>query len=808
MKRLFLLIALLAALLPIPARAADGSLGVQEFLSQQPGPLKGYREGGRSAATIIESSSLYYGLSPRLHLALLEATVGLLSDPAPPDAALRQPFGASGPDGFAAQIEWASRELRAGLGPYSRPPTVRFTDGLTFTLTLNQAPEGVAVQRFLAQGRNAAQWRTAVDAFGVAFQRYFNNQLVQIGIGGAQQPAEPESNTDAGIVLDLPWPAGDRAIHLAYFDHVYPTVDTGDDGNTFVVTYMNQGNVQYNSHDGHDYYFPDQPVGTPILAAAAGVAYPRTHRGNGVVIVHPSGYETVYWHLSSFAPYFKGKIDSSEGVPVRAGDLIGFSGSSGFVSGTPHVHFEVRRYGKQVDPYGWYGPGPDPCAVYAGCLASTWLWSSTLRGSYDFTPPGVSVGERTATPVDDTPPVGTLAVNPPDDLLFQAGFDGHPVQTVGAGFPEIAGALRYTQGRRDQALAMSEAGLAYPSADNLRPAAGTISLWAKLPDRYPPNAIRRHYLIAASASPDDAPVYSDTLALRRDLLGPDSSPRWTFWTVGADAASANELSTPDTLPPGWHHFAITWDAATGSKALYIDGAQVAQASGLRLPASVGPVIQLGRFTYGGAPAGVSIDDLMIERHMRSAGEVAELTANTSADTDPVIISSPQVRLDTNAIDREGGIVAVQLGVDGTMADPQPYYDAYRWKIPPVAGTHTVEARYVDRAGNSSLVTRTVLLDLPPSVTVALEPTGPLGATVTISTSNRSIDPLMMQVSQRPDFTESSWQPLQGQFYWAWAAINPHRLYVRLRDASGSTSPTQPATEPGLRIYLPLVIGRS
>jgi murein DD-endopeptidase MepM/ murein hydrolase activator NlpD len=805
LKRLLVLITLLSLLLPIPARGSGGSLGVQEFLSQQPGPLKGYSEDGRSAATIIGSSSLYYGLSPRLHLALLEATANLLSDPAPLDAALRQPFGPAGPASFAAQIEWASRELRAGLGPYSRPPTVRFTDGLTFTLTLNQAHEGVAVQRFLAQGRSSAQWRVAVDAFGKAFQHYFNNQIEQMSIGGPQQPASPVTSTDAGIVLDLPWPAGDRAIHLAYFDHMYPTVDTADDGNTFVVTYMNQGNVQYNSHDGHDYYFPDHPIGTPVLAAAAGVAYPRTHRGNGVVIIHPGGYETVYWHLSAFAPYFSGKIDGGEGVPVRAGDLIGFSGSSGFVRGTPHLHFEVRRYGKQVDPYGWYGPGPDPCAAYAGCLASVWLWSSALRGSYDFTPPGPSSEGLGVAPADGTPPVGTLSVNPPNDMLFSAEFDGHPVQTVGAGFPEIAGTLRYTQGRRGQALAMGDAGLAYPTTDNLHPDAGTISLWAMLPEHYPPHTIHRHYLLAASANPDDAPVYSGTLALRRDLLGPNESPRWTFWTVGADAASADELSVPDTLTPGWHHFAITWDAVTGTKALYIDGVQTAQASGRELPAAVGPVIQLGRFTYGGAPSGVSIDDLTIFRRAFSAGEVAELFTTLSPDTAPVTISSPQVRLDTNAIDREGGIVAVQLGVDGVMADPQPYYDAYRWQIPPVEGRHTIEARYVDRAGNSSTVTRTVILTLPPSLNVALEPTGPLGATVKL-TANGGIGPLMMQVSQRPDFAESPWQPFQEPFYWAWAATDSRILYVRLRDAGGNTSPAQPIAEPLFHIYLPLVIG--
>lgn len=799
MRCLLLLLALLAAMLPLsPARAAGDSLGVQDFLDQQPGPLKGYGEGGRSAAAIIAGSSLYYGLSPRLHLALLEATAHLLSDPAPPDTSLRRPFGAAGPDGFAAQVEWASRELRAGLGPYSRPPTLRFTDGVTFTLTLDQAMEGVAVQRFLAQGRSSAQWRAAVDAFGQAFAHYFNNELVQIGIGGPQPGAPAPDRAEGDGFLGLPWPAGARVFHLAYFDHVYPTVDTGDDGNSFVVTYLNQGNVQYNGHDGHDYYFPDRPVGTPILAAAAGVAYARTHKGNGVVIEHPGGYETVYWHLSRFAPIFSNRVDRDAGVPVQAGDLIGYSGSSGFVTGTPHLHFEVRRYGKQVDPYGWYGPGPDPCAAYAGCLASTWLWSSALRGSYDFTPPDLPAGAL--LPADDTPPVGTLAVNPPEDLLFAAGFDGHPVQTVGAGFPEIAGALRYAPGRDGQALAVSWAGLAYPSAENLRPAAGTISLWAELPA--PEDHPAPQYLIAASASPNGGPEYTGTLSLRLDPPGDGLGRRWTFWTVADTGASANELSAPDVLGPGWHHFAISWDAAAGRKLLYIDGVEVARAEGVAMPDAVGPVLQIGRFSYGGDPADVSLDDLAIYGRVLDGAEVARLAAASPAADAPALVHSRRVRLDTNAIDREGGIVSVQLGVDGEFADPQPYYDAYRWLLPPVEGAHTLAARYADRAGNTTTVSTTVVLDLPPRLDLGVEPTGPLGATVTISASDGG--PLMMQVSQRDDFAGAVWQPLQSQFYWAWSPALPPRLYVRLRDLGGNITAPQAAQPPGAQIYLPLI----
>ncbi len=729
---LALLLLAVAALIPPAPAAAQGpdGLGVQRTLDALPGPLKSFSEDGRSAATIIEGAALYYGVSPQIHLSLLEATASLLSDPAPPPEALSRPFGA-GPAGFAAQIDWASRELRAGLGPYSRPPVVRFSDGLTLTLTLDQAPEGVAVQRFLARGRTMAEWRAVVERFGEAFQRYFNNALVRPGdLPGAPQPSAAPQPAPAprggAFTLRQPWPMGTRVVHLAYFDHMYPTVDSGDDGNSFVVNYLGQGNVQYDGHDGHDYYFPDQPVGTPILAAAGGLAYARTHRGYGVVILHPDGYETVYWHLDGFAPIFAGLIDSNRPVPVEAGTFLGTSGATGFVRGTPHLHFEVRRNGRQIDPYGWFGPGPDPCAAYAGCLPGTWLWDPGLAGTYDFTPPdgagmldgaSAAASGAAAPPArqgDTTPPIGTLAINPPADLLFAAGFDGHVVQDVGRGFPTLYGSQRFVAGRSGQALFLGPAGLTYPVAGNLRAAAGTISLWAELPASYPAGRIPRHYLLAASANPDGDPVYSNTLALRRDMAGPDGAPAWVFWTTAADESSRDLLAAPDTLAPGWHHFAITWDGETGRKALYLDGALAAEVEGVALPRALGEVLQLGRFTYGGGHIGAALDDLAIYGRALSAEEIAALAdAPPGAAEEPLVLRERTVRVDTNAIDDQGGIVAVQLGLDGEFEAPQPYYDSYRWTLSAGSGLHELAVRYVDRAGNTTTVTRTVRLDLTP-----------------------------------------------------------------------------------------------
>jgi murein DD-endopeptidase MepM/ murein hydrolase activator NlpD len=723
---LCILILLLAASPGVAQARQPADSGVQAFLDTQPGPLAAYVENERSAATIIESAAFYYGLSPRLHLALLEATSSLISDPAAPASAIQRPFGAVGPLGFAAQIDWASRELRAGLGPYSRPPTLRFSDGVTLTLTLDQAPEGVAVQRLLARGRTEPAWRAAVQRFGDAFARYFNNELVQIGDGGLgsqppsspSQPAAPAQPSD--FTLLQPWPAGERVVHLAYFDHVYPTVDSGDDGNDYVVTYTGGGNVQYDGHDGHDYYFPDRAIGTPILAAADGMAYARTHRGLGVVIVHPGGYETVYWHLDGFAPLFADLIDSNQGVFVRAGTFIGTSGRSGFVRGTPHLHFEVRRFGRQVDPYGWYGPGPDPCGAYAGCLPGPWLWDVSLRGTYDFTPPDlVAASDASSAPAastrqtrDDTPPVGTFSVEPPADLLFAVDFDGHPVQRVGRGFPALSGTQRYEEGRSGKSLRLDAAAVTYPVAGNLSAGAGTLSLWVQLPERYPQGRIPRHYLFAASASPDGAPVYSGTLALRRDLEGPDGSPAWVFWTTAEDETSRDLLAVPDTLGPGWHHFALTWDAETGSKALYIDGVVRGEAAGIALPQRLGEVMQLGRFTYGGGHSNALLDALAVFNRPLTPAEIAALAAAPSAMGEAVpLLTNPLVRVDTNAIDDQGGIVAVQLGLNGQFEDPQPYYDAYSWLLPATSGRHELAVRYTDRAGNTVTVTQMIELDL-------------------------------------------------------------------------------------------------
>ena len=91
------------------------------------------------------------------------------------------------------------------------------------------------------------------------------------------------------------------------------------------------------------------PVGTPILAAASGKVVSTGYEGaygNQVIIDHGDGYQTTYNHLSG--------IGVSVGDKVSTGDQIGKRGSTGNSTGS-HLHFEVTKNGKFVDPEGWLG---------------------------------------------------------------------------------------------------------------------------------------------------------------------------------------------------------------------------------------------------------------------------------------------------------------------------------------------------------------------------------------------------------------------------------------------------------------------
>jgi len=103
-------------------------------------------------------------------------------------------------------------------------------------------------------------------------------------------------------------------------------------------------------HTGQDFAIP---TGTPVVTAGDGVvtfAGWAGPYGNAVHVLHAGGVATWYCHLS--------RIDTHRGAQVRAGRLIGLSGSTGNTTG-PHLHLEVRTgasitsSGSPIDPLPW-----------------------------------------------------------------------------------------------------------------------------------------------------------------------------------------------------------------------------------------------------------------------------------------------------------------------------------------------------------------------------------------------------------------------------------------------------------------------
>ncbi|MBB4264395.1 M23 family metallopeptidase [Roseospira visakhapatnamensis] len=94
-------------------------------------------------------------------------------------------------------------------------------------------------------------------------------------------------------------------------------------------------------HTGVDFA---APTGTPIYAAGDGVVK-RAGRnggyGNYIQIRHNGEFSTAYGHLS--------RILVRNGQRVEQGDVIGRVGSTGRSTG-PHLHYEIIRGGKKVNP--------------------------------------------------------------------------------------------------------------------------------------------------------------------------------------------------------------------------------------------------------------------------------------------------------------------------------------------------------------------------------------------------------------------------------------------------------------------------
>lgn len=151
----------------------------------------------------------------------------------------------------------------------------------------------------------------------------------QFGSGGVSGSVNTGSTTDTSGGIKLIHPVGRAKVTTKY-------------GQT--------DKVHNNPHKGIDFAVG---IGTSVMAAAAG-----TVKGTGgssantmgtsnhsygiwLEIDHGGGYTTLYGHLSS--------VGVSKGQQVTQGQVVALSGNSGYSTG-PHLHFELRKDGVQIDP--------------------------------------------------------------------------------------------------------------------------------------------------------------------------------------------------------------------------------------------------------------------------------------------------------------------------------------------------------------------------------------------------------------------------------------------------------------------------
>ncbi|MBX2866879.1 peptidoglycan DD-metalloendopeptidase family protein [Candidatus Kaiserbacteria bacterium] len=158
---------------------------------------------------------------------------------------------------------------------------------------------------------------------------------------------DPDSIPSAGSAV-LRWP----------LDSIYITQYFGN------TAFAQSGAYNGSGHNGVDF---GTPTGTKVRAALSGTvtAWGNTDfggcssYGKWILLKHANGLSTLYAHLSL--------ISVNKGDSVSTGDIIGYSGNTGYSTG-PHLHFTVfATSGVQVlklaDYYAQNGRGATACSA-------------------------------------------------------------------------------------------------------------------------------------------------------------------------------------------------------------------------------------------------------------------------------------------------------------------------------------------------------------------------------------------------------------------------------------------------------------
>lgn len=337
---------------------------ITTYLQQAGGDLASVviNVGGRryDFATALIGQTLYYSVSPKIVLALIEYQADLVTVPNLPSERYAWAAGYAGDGGkyagLAAQMRWVVRELYYARRDLPTRPALNFIDG-TAPAPAYLTHEQYLIARLLAPTIYADRLDVALWQYVDTYERLF----------GALPQSAPTSSPAPAI---LHRPLTEIKPITSFFDHGGPflTRNNADGVTTFWGHTETDIAFAYDGHDGWDYAAapPDPALASaPGTVIFAGIADDNCDT-RAVIIDHGHDVRTLYWHLS--------QILVDVGQTVAQGETIGVIGETGCAKG-PHLHFGVQYRGVGVDPYGWCAPIPDPWQAHPAGATSTWMWA-------------------------------------------------------------------------------------------------------------------------------------------------------------------------------------------------------------------------------------------------------------------------------------------------------------------------------------------------------------------------------------------------------------------------------------------------
>jgi murein DD-endopeptidase MepM/ murein hydrolase activator NlpD len=173
---------------------------------------------------------------------------------------------------------------------------------------------------------------------GEGQQSSISNGAIDPGLKNAESIAQKAQGVDKNLDTLVRF-FEDKSYRLATTPSIYPTAG-------WQTSSFGKRKDPFTGEDEFHYGIDVAAShGSPVFATADGTVIKiKTEKigGNVVIINHGGGVTTVYCHLSKF--------NVKVGQKVKRKDVIGFVGQTGKAIG-PHVHYEVRKNGRAVNPY-------------------------------------------------------------------------------------------------------------------------------------------------------------------------------------------------------------------------------------------------------------------------------------------------------------------------------------------------------------------------------------------------------------------------------------------------------------------------